>query len=118
MKPEQHIIAEHFTLTDAIRMRAMEQVERVEEIAPQGTQVRLFLNHGAGRSFSALFRVHVAGRDLVAREEGEDLYTALSKAGNRIRKRILGESAKRRKVARGRNRRRVLSESTDERNAG
>ncbi|MEK7689560.1 MAG: HPF/RaiA family ribosome-associated protein [Bdellovibrionota bacterium] len=115
MKSESHIAAEHFPLTDAIRLRAVEQVERVEELAPVGTQVRLFLSHDAGHSFSALFRVHIAGRDLVAREECEDLYLALTRAGNRIRKRILREFLKRRNVARASHRKReTIHESADD----
>ena len=78
------ITAEHFGLTEALRAHLEKNLAKVEDALPKNTYVRVFLSAPSPRSFRALLKVRVRGRDLVAWAAGEDLYSAITEASRTL----------------------------------
>ncbi len=89
------IASEHFSLTPAIKGHVEGQLARLEAMLPANASLRVFLSKAGRKTFTALFRVHFRGRDLVAQDEGDDLYDAVSRAALHMKRMLASLEGKR-----------------------
>lgn len=82
------IACEGFELTPAIRDHVEQNIDSMADYLPHGEKIEVFLSHPAKRSFSALFKVHAKHREVVASEDDENLYKAITGARSHLERRL------------------------------
>ena len=82
------IIAEDFSLTDAIKASVQTQIEAIEKIV-SGTSISIYLTEPTKGLFKAKFQVHALKKDFFAEDASEDLYRSLNAARHHICRQIL-----------------------------
>jgi len=85
------IAAEHFALTPAIRSHVELNLNRLIELLPSDTTLRVFLSEPAPKKFRALCTAHVWGRDVVASEDNANLYRAIEDLRVNLTRKIVDE---------------------------
>lgn len=85
------IAAEQFTLTPAIRSHVESNLSKVSHLLPDNFTIHVFLSEPAPQIFKVLLTLRVWGKDLVVREEGEDLYKAVETARLHLTRQIVDE---------------------------
>ena len=85
------IAAEHFKLTPAIRAHVEKNSLRLKELLPRDAVLRVFLGEPVRKKFSVLLKVRIWGKDLIAKEEGEDLYHLVDAARAHLTRQIIEE---------------------------
>jgi ribosomal subunit interface protein len=94
------ITARHVEITDELRARARELVERLERVAPRATGARVTFAEDHGEAEVELQISATRGQLLVARGAGPDHRTALDRAADRLRRRAGRHPDKRRALHR------------------
>ena len=96
------IACEGFELTPAIRDHVEQNIATLTDYLPRGEKIDVFLSHPAKRSFTALFKVHIHHREVIAKDSDENLYKAVNLAKSHLERQLKDlrdkQIAKRRKT--------------------
>ena len=83
------ISAEHFKLTPSIRSHVMKYVDKLQELIPSHGTVRVFLIEDSPRKhFIVRFKVILGKKEVLVSEEGVDLYSLITEAGDHVVKAV------------------------------
>lgn len=70
----------HFELTPAIKAHVAQSLEKIVALLPDDAIVHVLLSEPAPGVFDATMRVRLAGKDVVASDTNNNLYTAINRA--------------------------------------
>ncbi len=85
---QKAIACEGFDLTPAIKEHVEQNIDIIKENLPTQGTVRVFLSNPSQRNFTALFKVHIKQRDVVATETEDNLYKAITGARVHLERRL------------------------------
>lgn len=84
---ETVLVAEHFSITDAIRNHVNSELKEIEPLLPEESRISVILDETSDRQFQAVFKTRAWNSDLVTKASSSDLYSAVTKAGNLLTQR-------------------------------
>lgn len=89
------IAAEHFTLTPSIRTHIESALSKLKDLLPRDASVHVFLSETARKdvhkTFMVLCKLRIFGKDMIIREENENLHAAIETARMHLTRKVVEE---------------------------
>lgn len=83
------IACEGFDQTPAIREHVESQMDHLQDFLKHDEMIRVYCAHPGPRVFSARIKIHADHREVVASEESDNLYRAITAARHTMEHRLL-----------------------------
>ncbi len=80
----ERIVCEHFEMSESVKVIVLDHIEEIEERFTKEVDVSVYLIREGSGTFRAEFKVHAFRRDIVGKDQDEDIYAAMTRAKKHV----------------------------------